>query len=174
MATCNTLTPYALACRDNTGGIVGIWVMAYDTGLVMTGATSSDTITGFTGSTSSAWQFQQDTEVGSFTQTIETSRENGVVSFNQACEITLPKLNATLRNTVKTLVQGAWRVIILDQLGQYWLMGYRNGVRVDTGNADLGKAFLDLNGVRVTFTNKESEPAYLVTAAALAQISVAA
>lgn len=163
----------ALACRDNTGGIARVYVMTFDSGLVMTGATNG-TITGFTGSTSSAYEFQQDIEVGSFTQAIETSRENGVVSFNQACEITLPKLDATLRNTIKILVQGAWRVIIEDQLGQFWLMGYRNGVRVDTGNADLGKAFLDLNGLKITFTNKESEPALLVTEAALDTIAVAA
>lgn len=165
----------ALACRDNTGGIVKIYVMDYNTGLVM-GLTGSysDTISSFSGATSSAYEFQQDTEVGSFTQAVETSRENGVVAFNQSLEITLPKLDSSLRNTIKTLVQGKWRVIIEDQLGTLWMMGYRNAVRVDAGSADLGKAFTDLNGLKVTFTNKESEPAYLVQAAALAAIAVAA
>lgn len=169
--SCVLTTGRALACRDNTGGITGIWVMEFESGLVMSLTASNSTIQAFTGNTASAYEFQQDTEVGSFTQTIETSRENGVVSFNQTCEITLPKLDSTLRNMIKTLVQGKWRVIVGDQLGQYWLMGYRNAVRVDAGQADLGKAFLDLNGLKITFTNKESEPAYLVTQAALDSIA---
>ena len=39
----------ALACRDNTGGIARIWVMEFDSGLVM-GLTGSnlDTINTFT------------------------------------------------------------------------------------------------------------------------------
>ncbi len=165
----------ALSCRDNTGGIARIWVMEFNSGLVMglTGSTS-DTIATFTGVTSSAYEIQQDVEVGSFTQAVEASNENGTVAFTQACEITIPKLNATLRNTIKVLVQGKWRVIIEDQLGQYWLMGYRNAARVNAGNADLGKAFLDLNGLKITFSNKESQPAFLVSSTALATVAVAA
>jgi hypothetical protein len=165
----------ALACRDNTGGIARIWVMEYESGLIM-GLTGSnlDTINSFTGNTASAYEIQQDVEVGSFTQPIETNTENGTISFSQVCEITIPKMNAQLRNTIKILVQGKWRVIIEDQLGQYWLMGYRNAVRVNAGSADLGKAFLDLNGLKITFSNKESEPAFLVSQTALDTIAVAA
>ena len=165
----------ALACRDNTGGIARIWVMEFNSGLVMglTGSTL-DTIENFTGATSSAYEIQQDVEVGSFTQAVEANNENGTVAFTQACEITIPKMNAQLRNTIKTLVQGKWRVIIEDQLGQYWLMGHRNACRVNAGNADLGKAFLDLNGLKITFSNKESAPAFLVSPTALNTIAVSA
>lgn len=172
---CILNTGIPLTCRDNTGGVARIWVMEFNSGLVMglTGSTS-DTIDTFTGATSSAYEIQQDVEVASFVQPIEASNENGTVGFTQTLEITLPKMNATLRNTIKTLVQGKWRVIIEDQLGQYWLMGYRNAARVNAGSADLGKVFLDLNGLKITFSNKESQPAFLVSASALATVAVAA
>lgn len=172
---CSLSAGIPLSCRDNTGGIVGVWVMDYNTGLVMglTGS-NSDTIATFTGVTSSAYEIQQDVEVGSFTQAIEVSTENGTSGYNQTLELTIPKLDSNLRNIIKTLVRGKFRVIILDQTGKYWLMGYRNAVRVNAGQADLGKVFTDLNGARLTFSNKESEPAFLVSQSALNSIAVPA
>jgi hypothetical protein len=85
-------------------------------------------------------------------------------------EITLQKLDAIIRNQVLILGQGKWRVLILDQRGTYWLMGYQNPVRVSAATPGLGRQYGDLNGAIITFLAKEPEPAYVVDPAAAAQL----
>ena len=52
--------------------------------------------------------------------------------------------------------------IVKDQRGEYWLLGFQNGIRVSAGAMNTGKAFGDLNGVTITLTGKEPVPAYRI------------
>jgi len=108
------------------------------------------------------YKFEQEIETGSFNQNGQFSTENGTTFFEQVLEITLQKMDAANRNRISTLSQGAWRIIVLDQRGNYWLMGYQNPVRVSSATPQLGKLYGDLNGAVLTFTGKEPEPAYLM------------
>jgi len=108
------------------------------------------------------YKFEQEIETGSFNQNGQFSTENGTTFFEQVLEITLQKMDAANRNRISTLSQGAWRIIVLDQRGNYWLMGYQNPVRVSSATPQLGKLYGDLNGAILTFTGKEPEPAYVM------------
>jgi hypothetical protein len=74
--------------------------------------------------------------------------------------LTFHKNDATLRNQLLVLSQANMSVIVKDQRGEYWLMGYQNGVRATAGAMNTGKAFGDLNGFTITLTAKEPEPAH--------------
>jgi hypothetical protein len=160
--TCSCiLDEYPLACRDNTGGVARVWIGCYDSSVKFS-MTASYVITGATGPTINYYLFEQETEVASFVQNGQFSIENGTTFFEQTLEITLHKMDAANRNRVQTLSYGSWRVIILDQRGNYWLMGYQNPVRVSSAAPQLGKAYGDLNGAIITFTGKEPQNAYLL------------
>jgi hypothetical protein len=160
------LNEYTLACRNNTGGIQKVWIGCYNSDCVYT-LDANNIITGATGcgSGTAFYSFEQEIETGSFVQNGQFSTENGTTFFEQVLEITLHKMDSTQRNRVQSLAIGAWRVVILDQQGNYWMMGHQNPVRVTSATPQLGKAYGDLNGAIITFTGKEPENAYSINAA---------
>ena len=171
MACSCILSEYELACRDNTGGIQRVYIGCFDSDVTFT--LSGDNVIGTqSGPTVSYYKFEQEIETGSFVQNGQFSTENGTTFYEQVLEITLHKMDAANRNRISTLGQGAWRVIVLDQRGTYWLMGYQNPVRITAATPNLGKAYGDLNGAILTFGGKEPEPAYVIDPA-LALVMIA-
>lgn len=169
--SCNLTSGFSLGCRDSLGGIQKVFIGTWDadTAYGLTG--SCDIISSFS-PTASFFTFEQELETASFIQTGQFSTENGTSFYEQTLEITLQKLDACNREQIKVLGQGVWRILILDQRGQYWLMGKQNPVRVSASTPQLGKAFGDLNGAVITFLGKEPEPAFNVTATAAATVIV--
>lgn len=167
---CTITSGYSLGCRDSIGGIQRVYIGEYNDGL--TYAYGTDNIIGtFSGTTSSFYEFEQENETANFTQAGQFSNTNGTSFYDQTVEITLQKMDAALRSKILLLGQGKWRIIVLDQRGNYWLIGKQNPVRVTASAPGVGKAYGDLNGSVITFMGKEPELAHQVlTAAALSLI----
>jgi hypothetical protein len=169
---CILNTGYSIGCRDNIGGIQEVYIGDYN-GDTLTFILGVDDIIGtFSAGTSSFYSFEQEIETGSFNQTGQFSTENGTSFYEQTLELTVHKMDAALRNQIKILGQGKWRVLIKDQRGKYWLMGAQNPVRLSAATPGLGKAYGDLNGAILTFMGKEPVPAYEVDATAALQLIV--
>jgi hypothetical protein len=168
---CLLTSGYTLGCRDNIGGIQEVFIGEWND--TMTYTLGVDSIIGtFSGATVSFYTFQQEIETASFTENGVFSIENGTSFYEDTLTITLHKLEAALRNKILILGQGKWRVIIKDQRGKYWLMGYQNPVRVSASTPGVGKAYGDLNGAVITFMGKEPVPAYEVSATAALSVIV--
>lgn len=169
---CVLTNGYTLGCRDNIGGIQEIYIGEWNgDALTYTFGTFS-LITAFAGATVSFYTFEQDAQVGSYTENGVFSTENGTSFYEQTCTITLHKLEADLRNKLLILGQGKWRVMIKDQRGKYWLMGKQNPVRVSASTPQLGKMYGDLNGSVITFMGAEPEIANEVQASAALSLIV--
>lgn len=175
--SCLITSGYPLQCRDNTGGVQNVYIGAYGGTVTMTPilGTTSNTgqIVGWTGVTSSFYTFNQPLETADFTQAGAFSVENGTSMYTQTCNITLQKLDTTASTLINTLGQGVWRIIILDQNGNYWYIGNKNGARVTAATPGVGKAMGDLNGAVITFEAKEQLTAFQVTAAAALELITA-
>lgn len=152
---------YSLGCRDSIGGIQEVYIANFPSGQLYT-LDANDNIIGLTGTTASYYTFEQEMETGEFNQTGAYSTENGTVFFDQQLTVMFHKNDATLRNQLLVLSQANMSVIVLDQRGEYWLMGYQNGVRAINGAMNTGKAFGDMNGITITLQAKEPEPAYRI------------
>lgn len=159
--SCLLNTGYALGCRDSIGGISLAYVGNFDAGQTYV-LDVDNNITSATGSLVSYYTFEQEMETGSFNQEGAFSVENGTVFFTQNLALTFHKNDADLRNTLLVLSQANLSAIVKDQRGEYWLLGFQNGVRVSAGAMNTGKAFGDLNGVTITLTGKEPVPAYRI------------
>jgi len=162
---CLLSTGYTLGCRDSIGGIQDVWIGNYS-GTASYTLSATNTITAFSGGTVSYFKFEQEMETGQFNQNGAYSVENGTVFFQQELLLTFHKHDATLRNQLLVLSQANMSVIVKDQRGVYWLMGYQTGVRATAGAMNTGKAFGDLNGFTITLTAKEPEPALPISATA--------
>jgi hypothetical protein len=178
MANCPIAYGYTIPCKAS-GGIQSVWIGTYNSGLLYTvdssapGITSSyNTITGFSGSTSSFYKFEAQLETASVVEAGGFSNENGTAFYTQTVEITLHNMSQALVEQINILGKGRWRIIVLDQNGLYWLVGKQNPVNVSASTPGLGKAYGDLNGSVITFIGKEPEPIRQVSSAALASLGI--
>ncbi len=105
---------------------------------------------------------EQEVETASAIETIVGSTENGTLVFEQAVAITLFGEDDALRTLVMQLGAGRFSVLGLSQQGQHKLYGKQNGLSVNEGEIKSGLALADLNGVTLTLSGKEKEPADLV------------
>lgn len=168
--SCVINTGYSLGCKDNTGGIRKAFIgnfssdttYTYDANNIVTGVTSGATY----------YTFEQRQENGDFSQEGNHSPENGTNFWAQNLTLIFQKNEATLRDTLLLLAKSSLTIIVQDQNNKYWLLGKNNACELTASTSGFGKAYGDLNGVTVTLTGKEPEPANEMSSAAFASLTV--
>lgn len=175
--SCLIDTGYDLGCRDNIGGIKLAYIGNFSAEQTYTlgtasGSTADDLIVGVGGTLSTYYTFNQEVEVGEFNQEGQYSTENGTVFFVQTLTLMMHKNDADLRSKLLLLSQGHLSIIVQDQRGSHWLMGFNNGCRVVTGSQNTGRAFGDMNGITISFEGREAAPAYFMTPEAIADLTI--
>jgi hypothetical protein len=174
MAICDIVSGYTLGCRTNTGGDKNIYILSGSISSV-TGA-ANGLLTTIAGN-GVFYKFELVKETADHTETITASDENGTVFYDVALNAMFHKMQSATRNQIKVLAQNPNLKIIVetnngaeDGIGKYFLLGYHNGMTLNTGTAASGKAFGDMNGYSLTFTGKEPQPAYEVSGSVLSGV----
>lgn len=163
---------YSLGCRDNVGGIKGVWIASFDENAAY--SDSAGEISSVASSTSpqpNYYKYDQFTEAASFSQTGNFSLENGTVFYDQQLTLTFHKQETELRNKLILLSQARMSIIIQDQNGKFWLMGMENGVYSLSADIQSGKAFGDMNGVTFVLQGKEPHPSMPIGVASASDLS---
>jgi hypothetical protein len=174
---CLITTGYNFPCRTNQGGIANVYIGTFNgntlSATIGTTGASASTISGWVSGTVSHYTVAQRVEQGSFVQNFTGDIVSGTTMYEGTVEITVEQVGASLTNWLNLLGQGVWRILIQDNLGQYYYLGYKNGCYVTSIAGGAGKAFADGNKAVITFASKEPVGAYLVTSAAAAAIITA-
>jgi hypothetical protein len=158
---CLYTTGSSLGCMDNLGGLQKVYIRNWSASTTYN--TQSDgQITGTT-TTGTWYTVEQRQETGEFTQEGQHNVQNGTNFWNQNVNLTLHKYQASLRNLIYTMAQTETEIIVLDQNGNYFLVGEQNGANLVSSAPSVGKAFGDLNGVTIGFQAKEPTPARQMT-----------
>ena len=145
-------------CKDVVGGIRAVYFADFgELGAISYDATDTDVITAFAG-TPTVYQYEVKGN-SSFTQNIQSSRENGTTAFEQVVELTLHKLSAADHKELKILSFGRPHVLIEDYNGNVFVAGLEHGVEVTGGTMVTGAAMGDLSGYTLTLTGMERVPA---------------
>lgn len=171
---CVLTSGISLPCRttagvSSTGVFVGSWQCS---GSQMTiGLTANGSITSFTGATVSFYQICQDAEVASLAQTGTVTIENGTAFQEYTLIFNVFNVTQENQNTINTLMNGRWRVIVLGNDGNYYFLGYDNPVNVTTITGGINKAMGDLNGYSITMSFKSAVGIKTVTSGAFATIA---
>lgn len=159
---CNLTRSRAEACKDTVAGIKKIYFA--DFGTLGTITSVEDEITDMTGTTvgavdNSLTLFTYEVKGNnSFETTVNASRENGTVFYEQVLNITLKKLTKEDHKELKLLAAGRPHVFIVDQNDNVFLMGKENGADVTAGTVSTGNGLGDFNGYNLTFTAQEVSP----------------
>jgi len=145
-------------CKDSVGGINAVYFVNYgDLGAIVPNATDTDVIDSVGGSPSA---YKYDVRGNStFTENIQSSRENGTTAFEQVLELTLKKLTKEDHKTIKLLSFGRPNILIEDNNGNVFLAGLEHGADVTGGTIVTGGAMADMSGYTLSFSGMEKVPA---------------
>lgn len=168
MATCNITQGWQLGCRDNTGGVRRVYILSGSVSKVVDNG--SFLITAITGS-GKFFAFEQVNQTANYTETINSSIENGTIFYQQDLTIQFHKYQDSLQNIISTLgKQPDAKIIVETQNGsndndaRWFYLGQYNGATLSAGSGQTGTAYGDLNGYSLTFTAFEPEPAKEISA----------
>ena len=152
---------FALDCKDSVGGIKSIHLISW----AATGFTvASGEVTATTIASGNVYDYELPKGVGSMTTTTNISADNGTV-FNQTDVVgRLRKLSTAKRNELKLLAQSRVFCIVLDNNGNYYLVGREYGCDVTAKTSETGTAMGDLNGYNFTLSAIEAEEPFKLQA----------
>ena len=158
---CDLTKGRALPCRDSVGGLKAVYFV--DFGDFVSTMSAADEITDMTG-TFNAYKYELKGS-SSVEQTLNASRENGTVFFDQVVNLTLPQMSKEDNNEIKLLAYGRPYIIVEDYNGNAYLVGREHGADVTGGTVASGAAMGDMSGYTLSFSAMEKTAANFIAGA---------
>jgi hypothetical protein len=152
---CNLSAGRQEVCKESIGGLQGVYFINYATGSVTKNGSGEVTALP-SGSTLYYYQLKG---TSAYTETVNSSRENGTTFFNQETVLNLKKLTNEMTTQLKLMAYGRPQVILWTNNGDALLAGEQLGCDVTAGSISTGAALGDLYGYSVTLTGMEKLPA---------------
>lgn len=149
-------------CKDSVGGIKAVYLVNFgDLGAITYDTTPDDDVITAVAGTPSAYKYEVRGN-STYTENIQSSRENGTTVFEQVLELTLKGLSKESHKQIKLLSFGRPNIIIEDNNGNLNLAGLEFGCDVTGGTVVTGGAMADMSGYTITFTGMEKVPANFI------------
>ena len=152
---CNLSAGRNEVCKESVGGIQGVYFINYTTGSFTKNGNGEVTAVP-SGSTLYYYELKG---TSAYTETVNSSRENGTTFFSQELVLNLKKLTNEMTTQLKLMAYGRPQIIVWTMNGDALLVGEREGADVTAGTIQTGGAMGDLYGYSVTFTGQEKLPA---------------
>jgi len=157
--SCNLSAGRNEVCKDSIGGLQGVYFMNFTTGSFTKNGNGE--ITAFpSGSTVYYYELKG---TSAYTETVNTSRENGTTVFSQELVLNLKKLTNEMTTQLKLMAFGRPKIVIWTQNGDALLVGEKEGADMTAGTISTGGALGDLYGYSATFTGQEQLPAAFIS-----------
>ena len=142
-------------CKESVGGLAGVYFINYTTGSFTKNGNGEVTALP-SGSTVYYYELKGNS---TYTETVNSSRDNGTTFFSQELVLNLKKLTNEMTTQLKLMAYGRPQIIVWTMNGDALLVGEREGADVTAGTIQTGGAMGDLYGYSVTFTGMEKLPA---------------
>lgn len=158
MACSLTLTGRSLPCRDALGGVKNVWIVTseFTDGLWTYDAGVGDVVAS---AATTAKDYVSPKNTSSFTQTVNSSIENGTIFYTQTLSLVLNKPVVADVVELTNLAKGRLAIIVQDNNDNYFVMGHTRGAELSGGTLTTGTAIGDLAGYTLEFTAEEGIPA---------------
>ena len=160
MAVCNVTAGRQEVCKESVGGIQGVYFLPFTTGSfagVNTTSIPAGLVTALpSGSTVYYYELKG---TSAYTETVNSSRENGTTFFTQDLTLNLKKLTNEMTTQLKLMAYGRNQVVIWTKNGDAFIAGLTEGCDVTGGSLQTGAAMGDLYGYSITLQGMEAQPA---------------
>ena len=158
--SCDLNGGYVLGC-SSIGGVEKIWLGEYVDN-VQAAFDASGVITGITTTGLTVYSFEQDIETGGLVQTGNYSRENGTVFYESVLSMKLFGLDATVRQRMVEIGRSPLFAVVKSNAGDFYYCGLESSGRASAGEANLGTALGDMNGLSQSVSWKSANGVYLM------------
>jgi hypothetical protein len=152
---CNITAGRNEVCKDSVGGIQGVYFINYTTGSFTTNGNGEITAV----PSGSNLYYYELKGTSAYTETVNSSRDNGTTFFSQELTLNLKKLTNEMTTQLKLLAYGRPQIIVWTMNGDALLVGEKEGADLTAGTIQTGGALGDLYGYSLTFTGQEKLPA---------------
>lgn len=162
MAVCPiTLKGISLGCETSKGGIKRAFIAQY--GDVASVAVEEGIITGITMTTATSgaapkfkeYNFRKGTS--SMTSTYNADETTGSRFVSTELSLVFTKMEAAKRLEISALSIGGLAVIVEDNNGKLWYLGYDNYVSASAGSGNTGTAATDSNNYSITLSDESND-----------------
>jgi hypothetical protein len=156
---CNLTQGRQEVCKESVGGLQGVYFINFTTGSFTTNGAGQVTALP-SGSTVYYYELKG---TSAYTETINSSRENGTTFFSQELTLNLKKLTNEMTTQLKLMAYGRPQIIVWTKSGDALLVGETEGADLTAGTIQTGAAMGDLYGYSATFTGTEPQPAGFIS-----------
>jgi hypothetical protein len=156
---CNLTAGRNEVCKESIGGIQGVYFVNYTTGSFTKDGNGLVTAV----PSGSVLYYYQLKGNSNYTETVNSSRDNGTTFFSQQLVLNLKKLTNEMTTQLKLMSYGRPQILVWTNNGDTLLVGEHLGADVTAGTIQTGGALGDLYGYSITFTGMEQLPAAFVS-----------
>jgi len=170
--SCILASGMARDCSDSLGGIEEILIAERDNVTAFT--LSNHEISAITqAGSSSFFRYNLKKESGSLTSTATVDQTAGTSFYDNVLAFTINKLTAAKTNEIKMLMLARLAVIVKDNNGKFWGLGFDQFAEGSALVAQTGQAFGDPNQYQIELMDKSQLPCYEVQASVVAGLTIA-
>lgn len=148
-------------CKESVGGLSAVYFLNY-TGSLADIAAESDALVETLPAGLTVYEYDLK-GTSAYTETVNSSRENGTTFFSQELTLNLKKLTNEMTTQLKLMAWGRPIIFIHTMNGDTLIAGAREGCDLTAGSLQSGAALGDLYGYSITFTGQEQYPAPFVS-----------
>ena len=159
---CNLTVGRQEPCKDSVGGIAAVYFCNYTSSFGSSSQADADALIESLPSGLTVYEYDLKGN-SSYTETVNSSRDNGTTFFSQELVLNLKKLTNEMTTQLKLMAYGRPQIFIHTMAGDTLLVGQREGADVTGGTIQTGAALGDLYGYSLTFTGQEQFPAPFVS-----------
>lgn len=162
-----TLKGIAASCESNLAGIKRAW-LGYAEDFEFSIANDSAhtiTVTPATGATLHEYAFNKQT--GSLTSTLTKDETNGTNYYTNAVTLQFTRMEQSKHLEVEAMAKEHLVGIILDNNGEYHLVGADSYLSLDEDTTQSGQSYDDLNGYQLTLNAMSAYKPFIVDKAFL-------
>ena len=165
MACTQTLSGLTRDCANSMGGVKEVYIANRDDVDIAAFTISSDIITAIAMvSTAKFKKYSFRPQTAELVCTPQVNNENGVAFIQSVLTLQFAKMDTTKRLEINALALGELCIVVVDNNGKMWFLGYDNPVTATGGDSGTGKAFTDANRYGIQLTDNSLLYPYEVTA----------
>lgn len=125
-----------LDCKNAVAGLKAIYVANYKDYNFTMSSSEEESITGLPNDLTEVFKYVLKNTGNTFTEEIESSRDNGTTVFNQELNFVINKIGAAKQFQIKKLAWGRPVIFVETNMGDIFVMGRNNGSEV-TGSSNV-------------------------------------
>lgn len=169
--SCLLTQGFAWPCKTESPGVKSIWLVEYNADDTITVASGEVTAHSLDGGRA-YFKYELDIEQAMLESNVLVSRENNSVAYESILTFFMPGMTTAQRNELKLMAKARLRALVLDNEGNYWMMGKDFGASLTEAPGGTGQALTDKKGRTVKIQHKESDDILIVQAAVITSLNL--